>query len=241
MASLADDRTVCKLFPRRIGCRFFQLCRHLAAHGLRINALIEGLIKDEVPFTVSFHANACHVKMSLVTYNLGNRLPDDVLLVIFDELDEEGLLRCETVCRQWRNVLLSGRPWKILFRRQIVSSQLWRSVLQNFGVDVNKLENVHYRGLCRAILRQLNKINRNWRTGNFEEVEEISLYDRKIYSVTNDFIVIISSVTNRSYDKEFLFFDRRSQRFTGSVIPLGWRGVTNTEIVVLWTKKTSKS
>ena len=192
-------------------------------------------------FIVSLHPYACQVNMSLFSYYPANQLPDDVLLVIFDHLDDQDLLRCELVCRQWRNVLQSGRVWKILFRRQLVSSQLWRSVLQNFGVDVNKLENVHYRGLCRAILRQLNKINRNWRTGNFEQVEEKSLYDRKIYSVTNDFIVIISSVTNRSYDKEFLFFDRRSQRFTGSVIPVGWRGVTNTEIVVLWTKKTSKS
>ena len=97
------------------------------------------------------------VKMSLVTYKQPNQLTADVLLVIFDQLDDQDLLRCEVVCRQWRNVLLSGRPWKTLFHRQIVSPQQWRNVLQNFGVDVDKLKTVHYslhyRGLCRAIIK----------------------------------------------------------------------------------------
>jgi F-box-like len=176
--------------------------------------------------------------MSFVTYNPGNRLPDDVLLVIFDQLDDQDLLRCETVCRQWRNVLLSGRPWKILFRRQIVSSRQWRRVLQDFGVNVDKLKTGHYRGLCRTIIQQLNKINRNWRTGIFEEIEEKCLNGGKIDNVENDCIVSISTTNTYSYEKKLLFLDRRSQRFTGStIIPLGWSGVTNTEIVVLWERK----
>jgi F-box-like len=175
--------------------------------------------------------------MSLVTYNPGNRLPDDVLLVIFDELDEEDLLRCESVCRQWRNVLLSGRPWKTLFRRQIVSSQLWRRVWQNLRVNVDKLEIVHYRGLCRAIVRHLNKINRNWRTGIFKEIEEIDPYGGSVVAVANDCFVTISTVKNRSYEKKLLFFDRRSPGCTRSIIPLGWCGVSNAEIVVLWDEK----
>ena len=40
------------------------------------------------------------VKMSLVTYNQPNQLTADVLLVIFDQLDDQDLLRCEVVCRQ---------------------------------------------------------------------------------------------------------------------------------------------
>ena len=118
--------------------------------------------------------------MSLVTYNQPNQLTADVLLVIFDNLDDQDLLRCEVVCRQWRNVLLSGRPWKTLFRRQIVSSQLWRRVLHNFEVQVDKLETLRYRGLCRAIIQQLSEIDGNWRTGNFEQIEEQSPIDRTI-------------------------------------------------------------
>jgi WD40 repeat protein len=177
--------------------------------------------------------------MSLVTCNPVNQLPDDVLLVIFDQLDDEALLRCETVCRQWRNVLLSGRPWKRLFHRQMVSSQLWRRVLQNFEVDVDELETVRYRGLCRAIMQQLNEIYRNWRTGNFEE--EKSLYDFTIVTVANDCVVSISNRERHSLEKTLRFFDRRSKEFTGSTkIPLEWLFVTNTKIVVLWDQKTIK-
>jgi F-box-like len=172
--------------------------------------------------------------MSLVTYNPSNRLPDDVLLVIFDELDEEDLLRCETVCLQWRNVLLSGRPWKTLFRRQIVSSKLWRRVLQNFGVKFDNLETVYYRALCRAIIRQLNEIYGNWRTGNFKKFVESNLY--QIATVEDDCVVCYFMA-----QKFLLFFERRSQKFTGAVkIPLGSFAVTNTEIVVVWDMKNMK-
>ena len=42
--------------------------------------------------------------MSLFSSNPANQLSDDALLVIFDNLDDQDLLRCETVCRQWRKV-----------------------------------------------------------------------------------------------------------------------------------------
>ena len=176
--------------------------------------------------------------MSLVTYNQLNQLTADVLLVIFDNLDVQDLLRCEVVCRQWRNVLLSGRPWKTLFRRQIVSSQLWRRVLHNFEVQVDKLETVRYRGLCRAIIQQLSEIDGNWRTGNFEQIEEKSLFDRTIVTVANDCVV---SISNKERYEKLRFFDRRSKKFIGlTKIPLEWLYVTNTEIVVLWDRKTIK-
>ena len=129
--------------------------------------------------------------MSLVTYNQLNQLTADVLLVIFDNLDVQDLLRCELVCRQWRNVLLSGRPRKTLFHRKIVSSPQWRHVLQNFEVGVVKLGTVNYRALCRAIIQQLNEIYTNWRTGNFEQIEEtIVLPQCRIRSLV---------VSNRNY------------------------------------------
>jgi F-box-like len=167
-------------------------------------------------------------------YNATNQLPDDVLLVIFDRLDDEDLLRCETVCRQWRNVLLSGRPWKTLFRRQIVSSDLWRRVLRNFGVGVDNLETVHYRGLCRAICRQIKETDRNWRAGNFKIGADEILEADKVVTLEDDCVVykfcrmFPSPIT-------LTFFDRRSFKFTGATrIPAMSFAVTNAQIVVVW-------
>ena len=93
-----------------------------------------------------------------------------VLLVIFDQLDYQDLLRCEAVCRQWRNVLLSGTPWRRLFHRKIISSEQWRDIVRILGVDVKKLETVHYRSLCRGIIHELKPNVRNWRNGKFKEI-----------------------------------------------------------------------
>ena len=106
--------------------------------------------------------------MSLFSYNPPNQLSDDVLLVIFDQLDEEDLLRCETVCRQWRNVLLCGRQWRRLFHQKIVSSPQWRQVWWDFGEDEKKLQTVHYRGLCKVIIQEVKKLDANLRNGNFK-------------------------------------------------------------------------
>jgi F-box-like len=176
------------------------------------------------------------VKMSLVTYNQPNQLSDDVLLVIFDQLDDQDLLQCEVVCRQWRNVLLSGSVWKRLFRRQIVSSQLWRQVLPYFEVNVDKLETVHYRGLCRTIINQSLEIDRNWRTGKFKEigVTTTAPNGQNIVTVTNDYVVSLLDSETFSDEKKLIFFDRRSQRTAGcTIIPLGWFVGTNVQIVVL--------
>ena len=126
-----------------------------------------------------------------------------VLLVIFDQLDYQDLLRCEAVCRQWRNVLLSGTPWRRLFHRKIISSEQWRDIVRILGVDVKKLEILHYRSLCRAIHREEKQIDRNWRTGNFKNNSPTNfLEDIAEITVRGDRIAVYSwyqSMTNLMY------------------------------------------
>jgi len=58
---------------------------------------------------------------------------------------------------------------KYTLHRQIISSPQWRNVLRIFGVDVDKLETVNYRSLCRAIIQEPKHIDQNWRTWNFQK------------------------------------------------------------------------
>jgi F-box-like len=137
-------------------------------------------------------AYMCDAKMSLFSYNPPNQLTDDVLLVIFDQLDEDDFLRCQVVCRQWRNVLHCGTPRR-LFHRKIVSSEKWRQLWRRFGVDETKLPSGHHRGLCKALIDELNETESNWRNGTFKKTTKIStkridLLESKV-SIGNDCIV----------------------------------------------------
>ena len=100
-------------------------------------------------------------------------MDEDVLLLIFDHLDGQDLFRCETVCSQWRNIFLSGIPWRRLFHRKIVTSPQFRVVWWNLRMDETQLETVHYRGLCKAIIQEVKEIDINWRTGNCVKTTKI--------------------------------------------------------------------
>jgi F-box-like len=174
--------------------------------------------------------------MSLSSYNQPNQLTDDVLLVIFDQLDDEDLLRCEAVCRQWRNFLISGRPWRRLFCRKMISSPQWRNILRIFGIDVEKLQTVHYRSLCRAIIQEQNQIDRNWRTGNVKKSSRAHLQSSVVTIGDNHIAGYYYDYQHRAMMLEFVH--RTNLEVKSSIeIPRGSSVVTNAEIAVVWDKK----
>jgi F-box-like len=99
--------------------------------------------------------------MSVLT-SQSNELVDDVLQMIFQQLEGEDLVNCETVCRQWRNSLLAGTPWKRLFHRNKENLPLWRKAQKKLEKNQLILRAEEYRGVCKEILQA----NRNWHTGN---------------------------------------------------------------------------
>jgi F-box-like len=176
--------------------------------------------------------------MSLSSYQPAHQLSDDVLLVIFDQLDDQDLLRCEAVCRQWRNVLLSGTPWRRLYHRQIVSSQQWRNILPIFGVDVEELETVHYRSFCRAIVQELKQVYRNWQTGIFKKTCAItSLKNISLVTIWDDRIALYRhNAWNETV--QMTFVHRTSLELISFVkLTSPSFAVTNAKIIVAWGRK----
>jgi F-box-like len=87
-------------------------------------------------------------------------LVEDVLLQIFQYLDGKDLLRCEAVCRQWRQVMLAGTPWRRWLNQRSPSPELrpfWQRARQNDSFQ-------DYRAICRYILL----LDYNWRRGKYE-------------------------------------------------------------------------
>ena len=117
--------------------------------------------------------------MSVSTISQSNALGADVLLMIFHQLEGGDLLNCETVCRQWRDILLAGTPWRRLFHRNIPCSPLWRKVQQKLEKNQLTLRTEQYREVCKAILQ----VERNWRTGQFK---------KSVYSAGSDSAVRIT-------------------------------------------------
>ena len=177
--------------------------------------------------------NPCNAKMSLSRYNSANQL-EDVLLLIFNYLDEEDLFQCEDVCSQWQKFLVSGTSWRRLFNRQISSSQHWRNVLRIFGVDVEKLETVHYRSLCRAIIEELKQIGRNWRSGNFKKTCKETGVRLFTDATIGDDRIVFSMYDHQHMRTVSVFTNKTSLQRTSFLESGDYHTVTNTEISVVW-------
>ena len=93
---------------------------------------------------------------------------EDVLLLIFQHLDGKDLVHCEAVCRQWRQVMLTGTPW-IRWLKQRSASRELRPFWHRMGLDETNLQFQDYRAICRDIVRYLNQQDNTWRHGKYEE------------------------------------------------------------------------
>ena len=104
-------------------------------------------------------------RMNISSISQSNILGEDVLQMIFQHSDAEDLLNCEAVCRQWRDILLAGTPWRRLYHRNIVRLPLWRKAHKILKNQANQLtwRTDQYRDYCKDILQA----DRNWRRGKF--------------------------------------------------------------------------
>ena len=101
--------------------------------------------------------------MSVSIIGQSNELDEDVLLMIFQQLEGEDLLNCEAVCRQWRDILLAETPWRSLFHRKIEISPFWRKAHKKLESNQLTLQTDQYRIVCKDILQE----KFNWHVGNF--------------------------------------------------------------------------
>jgi hypothetical protein len=91
-----------------------------------------------------------------------NELGADVLLMIFQQLEAEDLVNCEGVCRQWRDILATGTPWRRIFLRNKENLPLWRKAQRMLEWNQLTLLTDQYRDVCKSVLQGTC----NWRTGN---------------------------------------------------------------------------
>ena len=102
------------------------------------------------------------------------------------------------------------------------------------------METVHYRGLGKAIMREVNEIDNNWLTGNYKKIKT------KGGDISTNFITRMDYLADFNYC-EWVWNDNRKEKLEFHtrtsitqcciVVPDGSFAVTNTEIVVVWDTK----
>jgi F-box-like len=95
--------------------------------------------------------------MSISSISQSNVLGEDVLQMIFQHLDAGDLLKCEAVCRQWRDIFLAGTPWRRLYHRNIGRLRPWRKAQKELELDQKTLRTEQYRGICKDILQKVDR------------------------------------------------------------------------------------
>ena len=149
--------------------------------------------------------------MSISSISQSNVLVEDVLQMIFQHLDAGDLLKCEAVCRQWRDIFLAGTPWRRLYHRNIGRLRLWRKAQKELELDQKTLRTEQYRGICKDILQ---KVDRNWRRGHFTKLTcPVSSSCATCISINDDYVAWnISYVphVNGLYGRICAFLDTES-------------------------------
>ena len=179
--------------------------------------------------------------MSISSIGQSNVLGEDVLQIIFQHLDAEDLLKCEAVCRQWRDILLAGTPWRRLYHRNIVRLPQWRDVQKELELDQKTLPTEQYRDICKGILRRL--LDRNWRSGHFTKLtypvdsdrtnNDFSCSQWSRISISNDYVSwALSPFRNGQCQPPCVFLDTESKEIIEFPIPTDrWK---LNEMLVFW-------
>jgi F-box-like len=138
-------------------------------------------------------------------------LYEDVLLLVFRYLTFKDLANCEAVCCQWRSVLLRGTPWRICFRQKLAMSLRWREGWKRTGIDEQMLRSADYRDIYRAMHLHLMELDRNWRTGQYRE---INVPTRKegcdLVDARDDWVTYVEHTSNPMHS-ELVFWNMKSQ------------------------------
>ena len=85
--------------------------------------------------------------------------------MVLQHLDARDLARCEAVCRHWREVILSGRPWRKWLNNKRTTLPELRQLWQEGKLGKQNIPLEDYKYICQFVLQYLKELNNNWHTG----------------------------------------------------------------------------
>jgi F-box and WD-40 domain protein 1/11 len=170
---------------------------------------------------------------------------------ILGYLDDRSLISTELVCREWYHVIsegtikihnfniylfFSGMLWKKLIERKVLSDSLWSGLANRRGwrkylfrqiLTSGEITKTHefYRHLYPKIIQDIEQIETNWRTGNFQlkKIQCRSQNSKGVYCLQYDDEKIISGLrdnTIKIWDRKTLECTKVLTGHNGSVLCL---------------------
>ncbi|CAF1355955.1 unnamed protein product [Adineta steineri] len=138
---------------------------------------------------------------------------------ILGYLDDQSLKSTELVCHEWYHVISEGMLWKKLIERKFLSNSLWRGLADRRGwskylfrqliINGDKPKrHEFYRHLYPQIIRDIEQLENNWRTGNFqlEKIQCRSQNSKGVYCLQYDDEKIVSGLR----DNTIKIWDRKT-------------------------------
>nr|ACD37568.1 beta-transducin repeat containing protein [Philodina roseola] len=126
-------------------------------------------------------------------------------------LDDQSLMSTEFVCHEWYRVICQGMLWKKFIERQVLTNELWRGLANRRGwfkhlfrqiFNPNEQQKTYefYRRLYPKILHDIEQLENNWRTGNFqlEKIQCRSQNSKGVYCLQYDDEKIVSGLRDNT-------------------------------------------
>ena len=130
---------------------------------------------------------------------------------ILGYLDDQSLRSSELVCREWYHVIARGMLWKKLVEHQVRSDTLWHGLAERRGwkkylfrqlsiANDEQKADEFYRRLYPQIIRDMERLEGNWRSGNFqmEKIPCRSQNSKGVYCLQYDDEKIISGLRDNT-------------------------------------------
>ncbi|CAD5124426.1 DgyrCDS12709 [Dimorphilus gyrociliatus] len=201
---------------------------------------------EQIDFLQTLLARMCHYQHGQVNLFLKPMLQRDFISAlpakglehiaetILTYLDATSLRAAEQVCKEWKRVIEEGMLWKKLLEHKVRTDSLWKGLSDrrpwgNHLFRPKRPEDVkphsYYRDLYPKIIKDINQIETNWRTGrhSLQKIQCRSETSKGVYCLQYDDNKIISGLrdnTIKIWDRKSLNCVQVLTGHTGSVLCL---------------------
>jgi len=212
----------------------------------RVNEILQFSEYEQIDFVRTLMQHMSHHQLGVIDTTLqpllqrnfisqlAERGMSELAKNILGYLDADSLRSAEQVCKGWHSVINNGMLWKSFVENQTKQNSLWCGLSERRGWSKYLFRGCqaegpkpdkYFRDLCPKVKEDIEKIESNWRSGNFklERINCQSENSKGVYCLQYDDDKIVSGLrdnTIKLWDRKTLECRATLTGHTGSVLCL---------------------